>query len=179
MRNTTICLAILLAAASCGSAGAAGMKPAPIVSWGKPDVSFDDYRKDSIECGKRGATTSMKGRSEFDAVVLGLDRQDTDIDIGRSLPPSLTREDPVEKLARDYALNGLKSRPEPRVKALQRVLVDQVETCLAEKGYVRFTLTSAQAAELGGYRKGSQERFRYLHALASRETVIQQQRYEP
>lgn len=179
MRNTIVRLAIVLAAALCGSAGAASAKPAQVVSWGKPDVSFDDYRKDSIECGKRGATTSMKGRSEFDAVVLGLDRQDTDIDIGRSLPPSLTREDPVEKLARDYALNGLKSRPEPRVKALQRFLVDHVEACLSDKGYVRFTLTPAQAAELGGYKKGSQERFRYLHALASRETVIQQQRYEP
>jgi hypothetical protein len=115
----------------------------------------------------------MKGRGEFDAVVLGLDRQDTDIDIGRSLPPSLTGEDPTQKLARDYALNGLKSRPEPKVKALQRFLVDHVEACLSEKGYVRFALTPAQAAELGGYRKGSQARFRYLHALASREAVIQ------
>jgi hypothetical protein len=121
----------------------------------------------------------MKGRGEFDAVVLGLDRQDTDIDIGRSLPPSLTREDPTQKLARDYALNGLKSRPEPKVKALQRFLVDHVEACLSEKGYVRFTLTPAQAAQLGQYRKGSQARFRYLHALASREAVIQQQRYDP
>jgi hypothetical protein len=179
MRNTTLCLMIALAAISCGSASAAGVRPGPVVSWGKPDISFDDYRKDSIECGEWGATTSMKGRGEFDAVVLGLDRQDTDIDIGRSLPPSLTQEDPTQKLARDYALNGLKSRPEPKVKALQRFLVDHVEACLSEKGYVRFTLTPAQEAELGGYRKGSQERFRYLHALASREAVIQQQRYEP
>jgi hypothetical protein len=51
MRNTTLCLMIVLASASCGSAGAAGVKPGPVVSWGKPDVSFDDYRKDAIECG--------------------------------------------------------------------------------------------------------------------------------
>jgi hypothetical protein len=176
MRNRAVCLAIALSSAVFGPANA---KPAPVVSWGKPGVSFDDYRKDSIECGERGATTSMKGRGEFDAVVLGLSRQDTDMDIARSLPPSLTQEDPAQKLARDYALNGAKSRPEPKVRALQKFLVDNVEACLSEKGYVRFSLTPAQAAELGGYKKGSDGRFRYLHALARDEAVIVRQRYEP
>jgi hypothetical protein len=176
MRSQTVCLAIAL---SLALFSAASGKPAPAVSWGKPNVSFDDYRRDSIACGRQGATTSMEGRGEFDAVRLGLSRQDTDIDIGRSLPPSLTGEDPAQKLARDYALNGLKSRPEPKVKALQQFLVDHVEACLLEKGYVRFSLTPAQATALGGYKKGSQERFRYLHALASREAIILRQRYEP
>jgi len=179
MRNRAVCLALVLSFAVFGSASAGGAKPAPVVSWGKPDVSFDDYRKDSTECGKRGATTSMRGRSEFDAVLLGLTHQDIDMDIGRSLPPSLTREDPAEKLARDYALNGAKSRPEPRVKALQKFLVENVEACLSEKGYVRFSLTPAQSAELGGYRKGTEGRFRYLHALASNEAVLLRQRYAP
>lgn len=176
MRNGTIRLAIAIALFSLP--GVSGAEPAPIVSWGKPGVAFDDYRQDSIMCGKRGAATSMKGRSEFNAVMLGLSRQDTDIDIGRSLPPSLSREEPTQKLARDYALNGAKSRPEPRVKSLQAFLEENVRTCLSEKGYVRFALTPDQAAALAKHKKGSDERFRFLHALASSETVLRQQRHD-
>lgn len=176
MRYRSFRLAI--AAALVGLPGLAAERPAPVTSWGKPGVSFEDYRQDSIACGKQGATTSMAGRREYDAVILGLNRQDTDIDIGRSLPPSLTREDPVEKLARDYALNGAKSRPEPKVKALQGFLEDKVKACLAEKGYVQFALTLDQAAALAKYKKGSEGRFRYLHALASSEAVLSQQRYD-
>lgn len=179
MRNRAICLALVLSSAPFGSASAGGATSAPVVSWGKPDVSFDDYRKDSTECGKRGATTSMREHGEFDAVLLGLTHQDIDMDIGRSLPPSLTGEDPAQKLGRDYALNGAKSRPEPRVKALQKFLVENVEACLSEKGYVRFSLTPVQSAELGGYKKGTEGRFRYLHALASNEAVLLRQRYAP
>ncbi|MGR4863228.1 hypothetical protein [Caulobacter sp. LARHSG274] len=179
MRNGAIGLAIAISITAFGLPSIAKSQKAPVLSWGKPEVSFDDYRRDSIECGKRGATTSMKGRSEFDAVMLGLNRQDADIDIGRSLPPSATLEDPAQKLARDYALNSAKSRPEPKVKALQNFLEQNVETCLAQKGYVRFTLTPAQAADLDRHKKGSEGRFRFLHALASDEAVIRQQRYQP
>lgn len=177
MRNRASCLALATFVASLGLAGISRAETPPVVSWGKPGVSFDDYRRDSIECGRRGAATSMKGRREFDAVMLGLSRQDTDIDIGRSLPPSPAQEDPAQKLARDYALNGAKSRPEPKVKALQSFLEENVEACLSEKGYVRFSLTPRQAADLGRLKKGSEGRFRFLHALASHEAVIRQQRY--
>lgn len=179
MRNRVVRLAMAVPFALVCTAGVAGPKAAPVVSWGKPGVSFADYRKDSVECGQRGATTSMKGRPEFDAVTLGLDRQDTDIDIDRSLPPSLTQEDATQRLARDYALNGAKSRAEPKVKALQAFLQEQVAACLSERGYGRFSLTAAQAAELGRYRKGSEARFKYLHALASDAAVLQRQRYAP
>lgn len=174
MRDRTFRLAI--AAALLGFPGLAAERPVPVTSWGKPGVSFEDYRRDSIACGKQGATTSMAGRPEYDAVMLGIGRQDTDIDIGRSLPPSATHEDPIEKLARDYALNGAKSRPEPRVKALQGVLETAVRDCLLARGYARFTLTPDQAAGLARHKKGTEGRFRYLHALASSETVLSRQR---
>lgn len=172
-------LVMALSLALVCSASMAGPRTAPVVSWGKPGVSFDDYRNDAAACGTRGATTSMKDRPEFGAVMLGLERQDTDMDIDRSLPPSLTQEDRGQKLARDYALNGAKSRAEPRVKALQAFLEDKVAACLSDRGYARFSLTPVQAAELSRYKKGSPARFRYLHALASDEAVLQGQRYAP
>jgi hypothetical protein len=174
MRYRTFRLAIVTALL--GFPGLAAERPAPATSWGKPGISFEDYRRDSIACGKQGATTSMAERPEYDAVMLGIGRQDTDIDIGRSLPSSATHEDPTEKLARDYALNGAKSRPEPRVKALQGVLEAAVRDCLSDKGYVRFTLTPDQAAGLALHKKGSEGRFRYLHALASSDAVLSRQR---
>lgn len=174
--RTSFCLAIT--AALLGFPTLAAERLAPVTSWGKAGVSYEDYRQDSIACGKQGATTSMAGRPEYDAVMLGIGRQDTDIDIGRSLPPSATHEDPIEKLARDYALNGAKSRPEPKVKALQGVLEAAVRDCLSARGYTRFVLTPDQAAALSKHKKGAEGRFRYLHALASSETVLDQQRYD-
>ncbi len=170
MPDRTFRLAIV--ATLLGLPGLAAEQPAPVTSWGKPGVALEDYRRDSIACGKLGATTPMAGRPEYDAVMLGIGRQDTDIDIGRSLPPSATQENPTEKLARDYALNGAKSRPEPKVKALQRVLESAVRTCLSDRGYVRFTLTPEQAAGLAKHKKGSEGRFRYLHALASSDAIL-------
>lgn len=176
MRNRTVRLAIM--AALLGQPGLASAALAPVISWGKAGIAFEDYRRDAIACGKQGATTSMAERREFGAVMLGLNRQEMDIDIDRSLPPSATRDDPTEKLARDYALNAARSRQEPRVKALQAFLEDAVKTCLTDKGYVRFALTPDQAAALAKHRKGSEGRFRYLHALASSDAILSRQRYD-
>jgi hypothetical protein len=178
MRSQVLCLTIVLSAVLFALPAASRPQTAP-VSWGKAGVAFDDYRQDAAACGKQGATTSMKGRGEYDAVMLGLDRQDLDIDTARSLPPSATLEEPAEKLARDYGLNSAKSRPEPKVRALQTFLERQVEICLSEKGYVRFSLTPGQALALGRYKKGSEERFRFLHGLASDEAILRRQRLEP
>lgn len=150
---------------------------APDVSWGKPGVAYEDYRRDSAECGTRGATTSMKGQAEYDAVILGLGRQDSDIDNDLYTPPNAFREDQTVKLARDYALNSARSRPEPKVKHLQAFLARQVTACLTEKGYVQFTLTPEQLATLKTYKKGSDARFRFLHGLASDEAVLRRQRF--
>lgn len=146
------------------------------LSWGKPGVAYDDYRRDAAECGTRGASTSMKGLADYEAVILGVGRQDADIDIDLYTPPTALREDQTVKLARDYALNGSRSRPEPKIKRLQAFLAKQVATCLVEKGYVQFSLTPGQAAALKTYKKGSEARFRFLHGLASDETVLRRQR---
>ncbi len=168
-RGDILCLAAvaLLVAPAVGAAATA-----PDVSWGKPGVAYEDYRRDAAECGTRGATTSMKGRPEYDAVILGLGRQDSDIDNDLYTPPNAFGEDQTVKLARDYALNGARSRPEPKVKRLQAFLAQQVTACLTEKGYVPFTLTPEQSATLKTYKKGSDARFRYLHHLASDAAVV-------
>jgi len=178
MRNPTFRVAIMAALSGLPGFAKAAPAPGPMVSWGKAGVSFETYRQDAIACGKQGATTPMTGRGEFGAVMLGLNRQEMDIDIDRSLPFSVTQEDPTAKLARDFSLNGAKSRPEPRVKALQGFLETAVRDCLTDKGYARFTLTPDQAAALARHKKGAEGRFRYLHALASSETVLSQQRYD-
>lgn len=149
---------------------------APDVSWGKPGVAYEDYRRDAAACGTRGATTSMKGQAEYDAVILGLGRQDSDIDNDLYTPPNAFREDQTVKLARDYALNGARSRPEPKIKRLQAFLAQQVTACLSDKGYVPFRLTPKQSAVLNTYKKGSDARFRFLHGLASDEAVLRRQR---
>ena len=66
-------------------------------------------------------------------------------------------------------------RPEKRMKELHLALVDVVETCLAQRGYTRFTLTEEQRSALGKLKKGSPERHRYMHALASDPAILRAQ----
>ena len=54
-----------------------------------------------------------------------------------------------------------------------------MRACLSEKGYVRFSLTPVQSAELSGYKKGAEGRFRFLHALAGNGAVLRRQWYAP
>ena len=62
------------------------------------------------------------------------------------------------------------------MRELQAALVSIAERCLVDRGYSRFRLTAEQQATLGRLKKGSPERHRFLHALASDPDVLASQR---
>ena len=62
---------ILIAlAAAAGLAGAAAAANAPQTSWGKANVSFDDYRSDATACLRVAAGTDLTGTEPANALVL-------------------------------------------------------------------------------------------------------------
>jgi hypothetical protein len=69
-------------------------------------------------------------------------------------------------------------RPEMRMRELHAGLVSIVERCLESRGYSRFRLTREQQAQLRRLDKGSPERHRFLHMLASDTGVLASQRIE-
>ena len=140
-------------------AAAAGDGGEPYVSWGKEGGAFEQYREDSIACGTKGAARDMRGERAFKDVTHGRNFQDSALDRG----------DPVEYVM-IYRRNFRGNVPK-----LQQFLVNGVEECLMEKGYTPFALTPEQAKQLRNYKKGSQDRFHYLHQLSGDPRVLHAQ----
>ena len=138
--------AMLLAA----PAAAVGKKPHQ--SWGKADVSFADYRADSLECSNRAYGVD---------VVLG--------PLGPAVGGNNYALDPdVQVITTTYIRHVQHAANYDAVTQLQAV----VDSCLVEKGYRRFELTRQQMATLHGLEQGTPERQHYLHSLGSNASVL-------
>ena len=167
--------ALLLAAALTVPGAAA---PKPQESWGKADVSFETYRTDAVECGRLAYYADVSDTEQAKLFVSASRRLEAADDHGMGVP-SATSEMELQRMvglaARSEQIRaGI--RPEKRMKELHVGLVDVVETCLEQRGYSRFTLTEEQRDALGKLKKGSPERHRFMHSLASDADVLRAQK---
>ena len=167
-------IALLLAAALAVPGAAA---PKPQESWGKADVSFETYRTDAVECGRRAYYADVSDTEQAKLFVSASRRLEAADDHGMGVP-SATSEMELQRMvglaARSEQIRaGI--RPEKRMKELHVGLVDVVETCLEQRGYSRFTLTEEQRDALGKLKKGSPERHRFMHSLASDPAILRTQ----
>ena len=147
-------------------------------SWGKADVSFEDYRNDAVECGRLAYYADVSDTEQAKLFVSASRRLEAADDHGMGTP-SATSEMELQRMvglaARSEQIRaGI--RPEKRIKELHVALVDVVETCLEQRGYSRFTLTEEQRNALGKLKKGSPERHHYMHSLASDADVLRAQK---
>ena len=142
------------------AASAADRKP--YVSWGKEGVSFEQYRAESIECGRAGAGRDLQRQQAVKDVIHGAHFQDSALDRGDTVEYAMIYD-------RNFRGN---------VAKVQAFMVSGVEECLFNSGYVPFVLTRAQENRLSRYRKGSPERFRYLHELSIDPKVLREQRLD-
>jgi len=128
-----------------------------MMSWGKPDVSFEQYRDDSVECAYFGATGNIKITGEYAEIDQGIREQNRTIDHGNG---------DIYDQMRDYNM-AYQRNIRGNVNALQDLMVARVHQCLSGRGYHEFALTPAEEKQLGKLQRGSPERFRFLHQLAS------------
>lgn len=171
--------------------------PRPQLSWGKAGVSFADYRKDAIECGRMGHYVDVSDTPQAKALVKATRRLEsadnqgaTQIgEGGESLAQVSGGPDGVSDVSRAevdsfaaaarYAANTERiragARPERQIAALKVAMEDIVAQCLIDRGYSRYVLTPEQRKALRKMRKGSDRRHAYLHSLASDPVVLEQQ----
>ncbi|KLE35950.1 hypothetical protein [Aurantiacibacter luteus] len=166
MKKRTLSIGAVAILSACASA-----PQEPEISWGKADVPFIDYRVDSIECAMLGATQNISEREELAEILRGVRQQERDLDI---------RGDGADlyDMLRDYNMVYQRSF-RGNVPALQGVMVETVHQCLRDRGYAEFALTGAQEGLLRELDHGTDERFRYLHALASDPHVLARQAVTP
>ena len=132
------------------------------MSWGKPAVSFAQYRADALDCANLayGVEVTPK-RAGF--VGSGFYGHLLPLAYLANVTPDrwLFRTSTLEEGVR-YALR------KDTIEQLQAV----VDSCLVGRGYRQFRLSSDQMSMLRRIPKDAPERQTYLHSLGSSETVL-------
>lgn len=150
-RTASIWLSLAVSLGGCVSV------PEPVVSWGKPCVSYADYRSESIACAVEGVSVDVAATVEYGDVKRGLDDQYRTLE-------SL-QGDTYDRI-RDYSMTYQRNI-RGNVESVQALMVSRTHACLRGKNYMEFILTATQARRFSELKKGTDARFRYLHSLAS------------
>ncbi len=153
----------------------------PRASWGKAGVTFDQYRADAAECTRAGLSTDVADMRAVKTLIAA--SRQLDAVLGNQTMPStgpgngMSQIDPTMlNTAQQAARIREGANPEARFREVRTALQTTTDTCLNDRGYVRFTLTRDQRARLGKLRPGTAERHAYLYALASDAGILERQR---
>jgi hypothetical protein len=150
-------LVLATALLSLGSpATAERINPGHQMSWGKGGVSLEQYWADSTACAQAAADVDLEGSKPARALQFWTRLGNGD------MPPN------------NYAdiLMSVRINPEVQWNRAATILRSELESCLVERGYVKFELTDEQDAMLRTLEQGSDERRAYLHSLASDPVVL-------
>lgn len=129
-----------------------------VSSWAKPGVSFEQYRIDSVECAKLGYFKDISQEEPTKRFLRGFRSADDDLNKADTGGPNL-----------DGWLEAVRrTQPDRRKREIQEIQVREVERCLTERGYSKFSLTRDEQKQLARFPSGSVARHRFLHQLASR-----------
>jgi hypothetical protein len=139
-------------------------------SWGKPGVSFVQYRTDAIECGVAGHYSDISNTAAAKVFVAGSRRIDNLLD--NNTDPRSAQDNAIQSARVVEAV-----RPVERRKEIKVALLSAVEQCLASRGYQRFRLSDEQREKLRKMRKGTDERHLFLYRLARSSSVLSTQAY--
>ena len=135
------------------------------VSWGRAGVSLAAYHSDALDCANRAYGVNVQ-MQPYGPTFAGFGFSFLPAAVWTSLTPGR-----VPFYSTDYVEGYRHAAWVDTVAQLQSV----VDTCLTERGYQRFRLTSAQARTLRHLQVGSPERERFLHSLGSNAQVLNAQ----
>ena len=157
MRASIRWLAVLAAGGLATSlAGAAQAQPAPGgQSWGKPGISFLQYRTDAVECAYLAGSAAPVALPDVDIIFSGVSGGD-EVDVYQA----------IEQQKRGQYRNW---------KNVEAQLEGAIPACLRSRGYRPFKLTVEQNAQLKALKRGSASRHRYLYGLAIDPDVLKGQ----
>jgi len=154
-------VAVLTLALVSAPAGALNVKKRN-ESWGKPGVSFAQYRADALECANMtyGAPIALHPLPPMPTGYVGV-----------ALPSGLWLDlRPSHVMIYTTTLvEGIKHATWMDISEQLQVVLNQ---CLVEKGYSRFRLTSDQMGRLNHLKRTSPERQQYLYQLGSDAAVV-------
>jgi hypothetical protein len=152
-------------------------------SWGKPGISIDQYRTDSITCGRAGYYMDVS-HTEAAHVFKDATSQLTANEASMTQTAMIAGSSGAERMAAQMELSDMVSRsahiientrPKERMKDVGNLMQSKVDDCLKGRGYTRFKFTAAQRKQLSRLHLGSVERHIYLYQLATDPAVLKAQ----
>ncbi len=164
---------------------------APVTAWGKKDVTMLEYRTDGGQCAVMAATGKDSSNAANSAG--GISGQNTSAPTqaasgsanagsgGAGTGGSASSNLPTQSggAYRDSAsadfVNRAAMQQRTQEMAEQRARNEALKSCLASRGYVEFSLTPEQRAQLSKLKQGSDERREYLYKLGTDPTVLKGQ----
>jgi len=143
-------------------------------TWGKPGISFLQYRTDAVECAYDAETKAPVSIPPVDLAFM------TDSAQMDSRPPQdMTAPAPDMNAVLDYAAQA-QMRMDRAWRNVARQLEPALTACLKSRGYQRVKLNDEQAGELRRLKPGTRARNVYLWSLAVDPVVLSEQaRAEP
>jgi hypothetical protein len=169
--------------ALCAPAFVACATTGPSTSWGKENVSMEDYRVDGALCAMVAAGKAVDNNGSNTAGGIN-GKNSTGAPGTPSVAGGPTSGGPSGAAFptggggayRDSAPTDLVSRAAQQQRtqemAEQKQRTEALKSCLVKRGYTEFRLTPEQRQHLATLKEGSDERREYLHKLASDPAVI-------
>lgn len=134
-----------------------------------------------MECGRKGYyldVSNTEAAGVFKNASRQLEANETNLQSATSMmadPNPMLKAAAVYRVFSTVAMSGHiveQARPQERMRDVQKIMQGQVDTCLRERGYVRFQLTRDQRKQLQRLHLGSPARHDYLFKLSSDPTVL-------
>ena len=151
-------------------------------SWGKPGISWEQYRADALTCGRQGYYLDISKTEEAKAFVSASKQLESMPDSSAYQVPPADGQDPMGPVIgfaaqQKHVIDSI--NPEAKMRTLGKTMQGTIEQCLAERGYRKFRLTTTQTKRLGKLKLGSEERRQYLFSLASDPQILAAQAETP
>jgi hypothetical protein len=134
-------------------------------SWGKPGISFLQYRTDAVECAYLVETQAPVTIPQVDLVFA------TDLPTPEASPTNLENPNLDISAVIDYA-SQYRLHMDKTWRRVSQQLEPALATCLKDRGYRRFRLTDAQETELKRLPAGAKARQIYLWRLSVDPAVL-------
>jgi len=154
------------------------------VSWGKPGITIEQYRRDAVECGRAGYYLDLS-KTETAEVFKGATGQLQANEANLTNMAMLASGGPPEeRVAAAMQVGGMVSRsvhivegtrPQEQMKAVGALMQGTVDDCLRQRGYIRFRLKDAQRRQLSRLHLGSAQRHAFLYSLATDPAILRDQ----
>jgi hypothetical protein len=140
-------------------------------SWGKPGVGLEQYWRDSAECAYQAVMLDLSGTDPAKQLVAASRELDG---MWMSLPAAGSMSE-ATNYGISYQRAYDKYRPDVQYEEAKAIQKASLETCLKQRGYVRFALTDDQQERLRHLHRGSYERRQYLYQLGTDPAVLEHQ----